>query len=110
MPGFSTRAIKAASRVPDVPQSPVNVPIYATSTFEVADAAELAELLEFARPGHSYTRYSNPTHDALLAHDVVDLTGTRRRALEQKVGHGGRITLTHCSACWREGLACEVRR
>jgi methionine-gamma-lyase len=65
MPGFSTRAIKAASRVPDAPQPPVNVPIYATSTFEVADATELGELLEFARPGHSYTRYSNPTHDAL---------------------------------------------
>jgi cystathionine beta-lyase/cystathionine gamma-synthase len=65
MPGFSTRAIKAASRVPDAPQAPVNVPIYATSTFEVSDATELAELLEFARPGHSYTRYSNPTHDAL---------------------------------------------
>ena len=36
MPGFSTRAIKAASRVPDAPQPPVNVPIYATSTFRVA--------------------------------------------------------------------------
>ena len=65
MPGFSTRAIRAASRVPDAPQAPVNVPIYQTSTFEVADAAELAELLEFARPGHSYSRYSNPTHAAL---------------------------------------------
>jgi methionine-gamma-lyase len=63
--GFATRAIKAASRVPPAPQSPVNVPIYQTSTFEVADAGELAELLEFARPGHSYTRYSNPTHAAL---------------------------------------------
>jgi cystathionine beta-lyase/cystathionine gamma-synthase len=67
MPGFSTRAIRAASRVPAAPQPPVNVPIYATSTFEVGDAAELAELLEFARPGHSYTRYSNPTHEALEA-------------------------------------------
>ncbi len=65
MPGFSTRAIKAASRVPAAPQPPVNVPIYQTSTFEVADAVELHELLEFARPGHSYTRYSNPTHAAL---------------------------------------------
>jgi cystathionine beta-lyase/cystathionine gamma-synthase len=65
MPGFSTRAIKAASRVPQAPQAPVNVPIYQTSTFEVADAEELAELLEFSRPGHSYTRYSNPTHAAL---------------------------------------------
>lgn len=67
MPGFSTRAIRAASRVPEVPQPPVNVPIYATSTFEVADAAELGDLLEFARPGHSYSRYSNPTHAALEA-------------------------------------------
>jgi cystathionine beta-lyase/cystathionine gamma-synthase len=65
MPGFATRAIKAASRVPAAPQPPVNVPIYQTSTFEVADAQELAELLEFARPGHSYSRYSNPTHAAL---------------------------------------------
>jgi methionine-gamma-lyase len=65
MPGFATRAIKAASRVPAAPQPPVNVPIYQTSTFEVASALELAELLEFARPGHSYSRYSNPTHAAL---------------------------------------------
>ncbi len=65
MPGFSTRAIKAASRAPQTPQTPVNVPIYASSTFEVADAAELGDLLEFARPGHSYSRYSNPTHAAL---------------------------------------------
>jgi cystathionine beta-lyase/cystathionine gamma-synthase len=65
MPGFATRAIKAARRVPAAPQSPINVPIYQTSTFEVGSALELAELLEFARPGHSYTRYSNPTHAAL---------------------------------------------
>jgi cystathionine beta-lyase/cystathionine gamma-synthase len=65
MPGFATRAIRAASRIPDVPQAPVNVPIYQTSTFEVGSATELAELLEFARSGHSYSRYSNPTHAAL---------------------------------------------
>lgn len=74
MTGFSTRAIRAASRVPSAPQAPVNVPIYATSTFEVADATELAELLEFARPGHSYSRYSNPTHAALEA-ALADLEG-----------------------------------
>ena len=67
MPGFATRAIQAASRAPAAPQPPINVPIYKTSTFEVADAEELAELLEFKRPGHSYTRYSNPTHAALEA-------------------------------------------
>jgi len=65
MPGFSTRAIRAASKAPAAPQVPINVPIYQTSTFEVGSAQELAELLEFARPGHSYSRYSNPTHQAL---------------------------------------------
>ena len=65
MPGFATRAIRAASRVPAATQSPVTVPIYQTSTFEVASAGELADLLEFRVPGHSYTRYSNPTHAAL---------------------------------------------
>ena len=42
MPGFATRAIKAASRVPDAPQPPVNVPIYQTSTFEVANALDIS--------------------------------------------------------------------
>ncbi len=74
MPGFSTRAIKAAGRVPAVPQPPVNVPIYQTSTFEVADAAELSELLEFTRPGHSYSRHSNPTPTA-LADALAELEG-----------------------------------
>lgn len=67
MPGFSTRAIKAASRVPQVPQPPVTVPIYQTSTFEVGGVDELEAILEFRRAGHSYTRYSNPTHAALEA-------------------------------------------
>jgi methionine-gamma-lyase len=67
MPGFATRAIRTASRVPDAPQAPLTVPIYQASTFEVGSASELEELLEFRRPGHSYTRYSNPTHAALEA-------------------------------------------
>ena len=74
MPGFSTRAIRAASRIPEAPQPPLNVPIYATSTFEVADATELGDLLEFARPGHSYSRYSNPTH-AVLEEALAELEG-----------------------------------
>ena len=67
MPGFATRAIRAAGRTPDAPQPPVNVPLYQTSTFEVSSAGELADLLEFRTPGHSYSRYSNPTFAALEA-------------------------------------------
>ncbi|MBW3613045.1 MAG: aminotransferase class I/II-fold pyridoxal phosphate-dependent enzyme [Chloroflexi bacterium] len=87
MPGFSTRAIRAASRIPEVPQPPLNVPIYASSTFEVADANELAELLEFARPGHSYSRYSNPT---------LEILGTALAELED--GEAGIVTASGMAA------------
>jgi len=97
MPGFSTRAIRAASRAPDAPQPPVNVPIYQTSTFEVGDALELAELLEFQRPGHSYSRYSNPTHTALEA-AIAELEGAEA-ALATASGmaamHGVVLSLLH---------------
>src|SRR6266545_2493365 len=74
MRGFSTRAIHAASRIPEARQPPVNVPIYQSATFEVGSAEELAELLEFRRAGHSYTRYSNPTH-AALSDALAELEG-----------------------------------
>jgi cystathionine beta-lyase/cystathionine gamma-synthase len=67
MPGFATRAIRAAARPPEVAQPPVNVPVYLSSTFEVGSAEELAELLEFRRAGYSYSRYGNPTVAALEA-------------------------------------------
>lgn len=60
--------------MPDVAQAPIAVPIFQTSTFEVGSAAELEEILEFRRPGHSYTRYSNPTH-AVLEAALADLEG-----------------------------------
>ena len=74
MPGFATRAIRAAGRVPEVPQAPVNTPIYQNTTFEFGTAAELADVLEFRAPGHSYTRYSNPTHAAFEA-VIAELEG-----------------------------------
>lgn len=60
--------------MPDLAQAPITVPIYQTSTFEVGSAAELEEILEFRQPGHSYTRYSNPTH-AVLEAALADLEG-----------------------------------
>jgi cystathionine beta-lyase/cystathionine gamma-synthase len=74
VPGFATRAIRAASRTPAVAQPPVNVPIYQTSTFEFETAAALADVLEFRAPGHSYSRYSNPTHAAFEA-AIAELEG-----------------------------------
>jgi len=63
--GFSTRAIRAASRVPRLEQTPTTVPIYQTATFASADADELGEVLAAPRDGYAYSRIANPTTTAL---------------------------------------------
>jgi cystathionine beta-lyase/cystathionine gamma-synthase len=63
--GFSTRAIRAASRIPKLGQTPTSVPIYQTATFASADAEELGEVLGDARSGFAYSRIANPTTSAL---------------------------------------------
>ena len=63
--GFSTRAIRAASRPPKVDQRPTTIPIYQTATFASADAAELGEVLGGRVPGYAYSRIDNPTTTAL---------------------------------------------
>ena len=59
--GFSTRAIRAASRGPRVDQRPSSVPIYQTATFTSADAEELGDVVGDRRAGYAYSRISNPT-------------------------------------------------
>jgi cystathionine beta-lyase/cystathionine gamma-synthase len=63
--GFSTRAIRAASRMPKLAQTPTSVPIYQTATFASADADELGEVLADGRNGFAYSRISNPTTSAV---------------------------------------------
>ena len=65
--GFSTRAIRAASRTPHVDQRPSSVPIYQTATFASADAQELGDVAADPRAGYAYSRISNPTTSALGA-------------------------------------------
>jgi len=73
-PGPSTRAIRAASRIPRVSQVPTSVPIYQTATFASADADELAQVLSGDAPGYAYSRIDNPTVNALGA-AIADLHG-----------------------------------
>jgi methionine-gamma-lyase len=63
--GFSTRAIRAASRSPRVDQRPSSIPIYQTATFTSGDAEELGDVAADARAGYAYSRLSNPTSRAL---------------------------------------------
>ena len=65
--GFSTRAIRAASRTPRVDQQPSAVPIYQTATFTSADATELGDVAADSRAGYAYSRISNPTTSTLGA-------------------------------------------
>ena len=65
--GFSTRAIRAASRVPRVDQRPSSVPIYQSATFSSGDAQELGDVAGDPRAGYAYSRISNPTTSALGA-------------------------------------------
>src|SRR3954467_10405795 len=72
--GFSTRAIRAAHRVPRVEQRPTAVPIYQTVTFSSGDAEELGEVLTGKRPGYAYGRIDNPT-PAALGRAIAELEG-----------------------------------
>ena len=63
--GFSTRAIRAASRAPRVDQHPTSVPIYQSATFAAGDAAELGDVAGDRHAGYAYTRIANPTTAAL---------------------------------------------
>jgi methionine-gamma-lyase len=72
--GFSTRAIRAAHRLPRVDQRPTSVPIYQTVTFASEDAGELGEVLTGQRPGYAYGRIDNPTTAAFAA-AVAELEG-----------------------------------
>ncbi|MEJ7748064.1 MAG: aminotransferase class I/II-fold pyridoxal phosphate-dependent enzyme [Candidatus Limnocylindrales bacterium] len=76
-PGFSTRAIRAASRAPRVDQRPTSVPIYQTATFSSRDAQELGDVAGDPRSGYAYSRISNPTSGA-LADAYAELAGGER--------------------------------
>jgi cystathionine beta-lyase/cystathionine gamma-synthase len=74
MARFSTRAILAATRSPEVSQTPSAVPIYQAAAFSADDAAELGDVLTGARLGYAYSRIDNPTTAALAA-AIADLEG-----------------------------------
>jgi cystathionine beta-lyase/cystathionine gamma-synthase len=104
--GFSTRAIRAAARLPTVAQRPTAVPIYQTATFAAEDADELADVVTDRRPGYAYSRIDNPTAVA-LASAVAELEAAEagyafasgmaaiHAALLSLVRPGDRIVATH---------------
>jgi cystathionine beta-lyase/cystathionine gamma-synthase len=120
--GFSTRAIRAAHRLPRVDQRPTSVPIYQTVTFSSDDAEELGDVLTGQRPGYAYSRIDNPT-TAAFALAVAELEGAEdgialatgmaaiHAALVSIVSAGDRIVATTASyGTTRAQLAGVLRR
>ncbi|HTS14846.1 MAG TPA: aminotransferase class I/II-fold pyridoxal phosphate-dependent enzyme [Candidatus Sulfotelmatobacter sp.] len=73
-PGFSTRALRAASRVPRVLQAPNAVPIYQAVTYSAEAAEELGAVLQGTREGYAYSRLGHPTA-TILADALAALEG-----------------------------------
>jgi cystathionine beta-lyase/cystathionine gamma-synthase len=74
MARFTTRAILAATRPPQIDQIPSAIPIYQAAAFSAGTAAELGDVLTGAVPGYAYSRIDNPTTAALGA-AVAELEG-----------------------------------
>ncbi len=106
--GFSTRAIRAAHRLPRVDQRPTSVPIYQTVTFSSEDAAALGAVLTDEQRGYAYSRIDNPTVVA-LASAVAEIEGAEagfafasgmaaiHAAIVSLVSAGDRILATQAS-------------
>jgi methionine-gamma-lyase len=71
--GFSTRAVHAGKGV-RVSERPHVVPIYQTVNFEYPDFDTLIRIGQEKKPGYFYSRYGNPTVDALNS-AVAELEG-----------------------------------
>jgi methionine-gamma-lyase len=72
--GFSTRALRAATRSPAVNERPYSVPIYQTATFATDDSGTLGDVLSDRRAGYAYSRLGNPTAEAMAA-AIAELEG-----------------------------------
>lgn len=78
--GFSTRAVHAADDGAPVAQTPASVPIYQSATFGFDDIDDFAAVAQTKiRGGYLYSRWANPTTDA-LARVVAALEGAEAAA------------------------------
>ena len=72
-PGFDTLALHAGA-APDPATGARAVPIHLTTSFVFENSAHAASLFNMERPGHVYSRISNPTN-AVLEERVAALEG-----------------------------------
>jgi cystathionine beta-lyase/cystathionine gamma-synthase len=73
--GFTTRAVHAGERAPRPDYIPTTTPIYLSSSFSYESLDDLDAIFGNEREGYVYTRYGNPTTEA-LEQAVAALEGT----------------------------------
>jgi cystathionine beta-lyase/cystathionine gamma-synthase len=73
--GFTTRAVHAGERAPRPDYIPTTSPIYLSSSFSYESLGDLDAIFGNEREGYVYTRYGNPTTEA-LEQAVAALEGT----------------------------------
>lgn len=72
---FATLCARAgASRTREASNAPVHPPIVQSAIFDLGDAAESEAIFSGAKKGYAYSRFGNPTVDA-LAHTLAELEG-----------------------------------
>jgi methionine-gamma-lyase len=75
-PGFSTKSVHSGEKLCPLTGS-ITTPIYQTSNFGFADLDSLKEAVANHSKGYFYTRYSNPTFEA-VEKKLADLMGAQR--------------------------------
>ena len=69
-PGFDTLALHAGA-APDPATGARAVPLHLTTSFVFESSEHAAALFNLERPGHVYTRISNPTNAMLAGNDHI---------------------------------------
>ncbi|CAN5680345.1 hypothetical protein BH09CHL1_BH09CHL1_12450 [soil metagenome] len=78
--GFTSRAVHSGERPPRPDFIPTATPIYATSSYSYEDSASLDPIFGHEREGFVYSRYGNPTSQALET-VLADLEGGEHAVL-----------------------------
>ena len=98
---FATRSARAGSLARAPGNRPVQPPIVQSAIFDLGDSAEAEAIFSGQRAGYAYSRFGNPTVEA-LANALADLEGGRG-ALVTSSGNAALLTAVTCALHERSG-------
>lgn len=89
--GFATRAVHAGERPPRPDFTPTVMPIYPATAYIYDETSIQDAVFGNERPGYVYSRYGNPTNQA-LEEAIADLEGT-----EAAIAYGSGMAAVHAA-------------